>query len=413
MKLRLVRTLLASLGLCASLVAQPAPNVERSVSADLPAVQTRTYEKDGKLVTERLTTTQVKEVEAVQLPKVFKAAIFVANRAGAENDKLISILEDHLTARVQGSGFQVLSREIIANALTAFDPAVASSTRSAESLDAKLTEQSSALRLGQNLGADYLLVATIDSIGTKQRTVSAYGVNMTNVDTNLRATYKVIDGNSGATLASDVVKSTVSARQTENAHEQNDDAVNELLDQAAEQLGNSLKSRVAARQIPAASAAAALVEMTISVEAADLYIPDVRIGEGNTIAISEDKFKVSPLNVTVEIDGVAMGTAPGKIKLRPGFSKLRLTRDGFKTWERTINAVNGMNLSVAMELSPEGYARWKESTAFMNDLKNGAKLTDAQVKVLEGQAEMLKNSYFRVNLKEGLHLHSYSLFGNH
>ncbi|MDX2185935.1 MAG: PEGA domain-containing protein [Opitutaceae bacterium] len=410
MKSRILTLLLATLGLLA--FARGNEPVERTVTANTPDVETRTYEKDGKMVTERVTTTKVKEVEAVALPKTFKAAIFVANRSGAEHDKLINTLEDYLTARVSGSGFQVLSREVIANALTSFDPAVASAPRPADSLDAKLTEQSSALRLGQNLGADYLLVAAIDSIGTKQRTVSAYGVNMTNVDTNLRATYKVIDGNTGATLAADVVKSTVSARQTENAVEDNSDAVNELLDQAAEQLGNSLKARVAARQIPAASVAAAMVDVTINVEAADLYVPDVRITENNTIAISEDKFKVSPLNVTVEVDGVAMGSAPGKLKLRPGFSKLRLTRDGFKTWERTINAVNGMNLNVAMELSPEGYARWKESTAFMNDLKNGAKLTDAQVKVLEGQAEMLKNSYFRINLKEGLHLHSYSLFGN-
>lgn len=411
MKLRLIAMFGALLALSAGLRAQTP--VERSVSAQTPDVETRTYEKDGKIVTERITTTKVKEVEAVELPKVFKAAIFVANRAGAQYDTLISQLEDHLTARVSGSGFQVLSREIIANSLQSFDPAVASAPRPADGLDAKLTEQSSALRLGQNLGADYLLVATVDSIGTKERKVSAYGVNMTNVDTNLRATYKVIDGNTGATLVADVVKSTVSARQTENAQTTNDDAVNELLDQAAEQLGNSLKSRVAARQIPAASVAAAQVDVNIFVEAADLYIPDVRVDKDNTISISEDKLKVSPLNVTVEVDGVAIGTAPGKVKLRPGFSKIRLTRDGFKTWERTINAVNGMTLNVAMELSPQGYARWKDATAFINDLKNGAKLTDAQVKVLEGQAKALENSYFRINLKEGLSINYHSLFGSH
>jgi len=383
--------------------------VDRSVTAQTPQVETRTYEKDGKLVTERVTTSQVKEVEAVGIPKTFKAAIFVANRAGAEHDKLISSLEDLLTARISGNGFQVLSREVIANALTKFDPEVASSKRPADSLDAKLTEQSSALRLGQNLGADYLLVATLNSIGTKERAVKAYGVEMLNVDSNLRATYKIIDGNSGATLVADVVKATVTARHTANATEKSDDTVNELLDQAAEQLGNSLNSRVAARQIPVVSAAASLVEVTINVEAADLTIPDVRVEKDNTIAISESKYKVTPLNVTVELDGVAIGTAPGKIKLRPGFSKIRMTRDGFKPWERTINAVNGQTLTVAIEMSPEGYARWKDSTAFLNDLKNGAKLTDAQVKVLEGQAKMLENSYFRI---KDISIHNHSIFGN-
>jgi len=61
-----------------------------------------------------------------------------------------------------------------------------------------------------------------------------------------------------------------------------------------------------------------------------------------------------------------------------------------------------------------GYARWKESTAFINDLKNGAKLTDGQVKVLEGQAKMFENSGFKVNTKEGITINAgptRSLFG--
>ena len=38
----------------------------------------------------------------------------------------------------------------------------------------------------------------------------------------------------------------------------------------------------------------------------------------------------------------------------------------------------------------------------MNELKNGAKLTDAQVKVLEGRAKMLENSGYKVNSTEGV-----------
>jgi hypothetical protein len=53
-------------------------------------------------------------------------------------------------------------------------------------------------------------------------------------------------------------------------------------------------------------------------------------------------------------------------------------------------------------MTDAGYARWKDATAFMNDLKNGAKLTDAQVKVLEGRARMLENSGYKVNSTEGV-----------
>lgn len=100
------------------------------------------------------------------------------------------------------------------------------------------------------------------------------------------------------------------------------------------------------------------------------------------------------------MDGVAVGTAPGQVTLKPGFSRLRLTREGFETWERTINATEGQVLTVAMKMSDEGYQRFIEATAFLNALKNNAKLTDAQVKVLEGHAKSLENSFFRVDTKE-------------
>ena len=308
-------------------------------------------------------------------------------------------LEDFITARITDLGFQVLSRETVADALRAFDPATASGNARPEgSLEAKLTEQSSALRLSQNLGADYLIVASIASFGTNKRAVDAYGVKGVFADSNLRVTYKILDGTTGGSLTADTIKVTSSSRQTENASEDKEDAINELLDQASEQLAGSLKGRVAQRRITPVTKSASFVTMTINTEAADMMIPDVRIGAENTVTLSESKFKVSPLSVVVEVDGVAVGTAPGEISLKPGFSKLRLTREGFKPWERTINAVNGQTLTVALEMSAEGYARWQESTAFINTLKNNAKLTDAEAQKLRGQAKMFEQSGYKMDV---------------
>jgi len=217
-------------------------------------------------------------------------------------------------------------------------------------------------------------------------------------DSNIRVTYKILDGTTGGSLTADTIKVTSSSRQTENASEDKEDALNELLDQASEQLAGSLKGRVAQRRIAPATKAASFVTMTIKTEAADMMIPDVRIGAENTVTLSESKFKVSPLSVVVEVDGVAVGTAPGEISLKPGFSKLRLTREGFKPWERTINAVNGQTLTVALEMSAEGYARWQESTAFINTLKNNAKLTDAEAQKLRGQAKMFEQSGYKMDV---------------
>ena len=230
--MKYLRTFLALLTASVSIFAQATTEVERSVSTQDPVVETRTYEKDGKMVTERVTTTRVKEVEAVSViqPKTYKAAIFISNRAGAALDEKIMALEDFITARITDLGFQVLSRETVADALRAFDPATASGNARPEgSLEAKLTEQSSALRLSQNLGADYLIVASIASFGTNKRAVDAYGVKGVFADSNLRVTYKILDGTTGGSLTADTIKVTSSSRQTENASEDKEDAINEVV----------------------------------------------------------------------------------------------------------------------------------------------------------------------------------------
>ena len=181
---------------------------------------------------------------------------------------------------------------------------------------------------------------------------------------------------------------------------------------SAGKVATSLKRQIDRGRLTT-SEGAGNVTVNFTTELADLYIPDVRIDKDNTVRMSEDKLKVSAV-ATIEVDGLAVGTAPGKLTVKPGLHKLRVVREGYKPWERTVNFTNGQTLNVGLEMSEAGYARWKESTAFINDLKNGAKLTDGQVKVLEGQAKMFENSGFKVNTKEGITINAgltRSLFG--
>ena len=391
---RLLFSLAALLGLAISTsmtpsFAQSTVTVDREVAAPTTSVETRTYVKDGKNVTEKVTTTTAKEREAVA--KTYKAAIFVANRAGPVGDPKVQSLEDYVTSRVTDLGVGVISRETASNAVAKID-----APGSTNAVDTALAQNTSALRLAQTLGADYLLQVTLASYDVQVRAIDAYGVKAVNETRTVRLTYKILDGQSGASLASDTVKVSTVVQQTPNAIQGGTDSLDELLDQASVKVAASLKSRIDSGRITAPSAAN-LVTITLQTEAADLTIPDIRIGEENTVAISESKLKVSALSATVEVDGIAVGTAPGKLTVRPGLSKLRITRAGFKPYERTVNFMAGQALTVALELSDEGYARWKDSTTFLNGLKNGAKLTDAEVKVLEGKAKMLEQSGFKVN----------------
>lgn len=366
-------------------------------SVTVTPVESRTFKQDGKTVTER--TVQIKERIAVSGTKTFKAAIFIANRIPKWEESM-GAFEDLVTARVTDLGFQVLSKEIVSDSLRKFDSQLASTPRPADSLDAKLAEQSSALRLAQGLGADYLLVASLTSVGTREKAVNAYNVSRVTKETTLRVTYKVIDGRTGATLTAAADKVSYEAGQSENAIEKSDDVNNELMDLAAEKIAGSLRTKIDQDRIAEASPAAAPATVAIEIEAADLVIPDVRLDEEHTVQISASQYKVHPLNATVEVDGVAVGTAPGKVRMKTGFSKVRITREGFKPWERTINAADGQRLVVALELSEDGYGRWKDATAFLNNLKNGARLTDAEAEKLRGQAKMFSQSGYKVDTRD-------------
>ncbi len=503
------------LGSAQSAHAQPASQVvERSQATVSPQVTTRTYEKDGKTITETVTTYTTVETEArapvaAQGPKT--AAIFVANRAGPDFESKRAAFEDMVTSVIADQGFAIISREVAINSLaSAFDAvgqtprrvertinetsqvatasggtstarvdrasqvagatyaeeagmaasggstvaaidgygaaaaaqysggsyqgaagsvmsaAEASSAESAsmaasgtsaeiarttrtitelapeqiagDQLDTLLSNNTSALRLAQDLGADYLFVASITSFGETTRNVNAYGVKGTFSDFSLIGTYKIIDGTTAATLASGQVEATDQLRQTANAQTYDSNLTNRLLQSAANQIGQKVKTQLA--RLPAAQAKSDLVSVTFSATAGDLMIPDVRIGPNNTVSIGQDKYKVEAMGVTVEVNGVAVGTTPGTFKVRPGLSKVRLSRDGYKDWERTVNLFEGQKFSVALQLSDQGYARWQNATSFMNTLQNNARLTDGEVKVLEGQAKMLEQSGFKVDTKD-------------
>ena len=411
--MKLARSLLLLGALLASAVAtvsaQSTVTTEREVSAPATTTETKTYIKDGKAITERVTTTTQAERDAVS--KTYKVAVFVSNRAGKTCDDKVASLEDYVTGQVTDLGISVISRETAANAVARIDGAAANAT------DTALAQGSSAVRLAQTLGADYLLQITLTGFDANARTIDAYGVQAVNVTNTLRVTYKILDGQTGASLTADTVKVSKLVQQSPTSASAQADVLDELLADASKKVAASLKTRIDSGRITAPAAAQGLVTVTIQTEAADLTIPDVRIGVENTVTISESKLKVSPLSVTVEVDGIAVGSAPGDITVKSGLSKLRVTREGFKPWERTVNFMKGQKLTVALELSEDGYARWKDSTAFLNGLKNGAKLTDGEVKVLEGKAKSLEQSGFKVDTKDAPavtnNVVDHALFGGH
>jgi hypothetical protein len=80
-------------------------------------------------------------------------------------------------------------------------PAEPSKGPKSEKLDNPLGDNTSALRLAQMMGADYIVMETITSFGTEKKVFKGYGVETANLITHLRTTYKVLEGIQGGTLA--------------------------------------------------------------------------------------------------------------------------------------------------------------------------------------------------------------------
>ena len=133
-------------------------------------------------------------------------------------------------------------------------------------------------------------------------------------------------------------------------------------------------------------------------------LPNVGLNESNEVVLGPGHAQAFASDVNVEVNGITVGSAPGLIEVMPGLNKLRLSREGFKPYERTVNFYDGQTLTVALQMSEEGYARWKDVVGVYTALENNRKLTDAEVEVLQGYAQMLRQSGIKVDTKEGIEI---------
>ena len=135
-----------------------------------------------------------------------------------------------------------------------------------------------------------------------------------------------------------------------------------------------------------------------------ILVSALGISADNHLVVTNPPVAVQPLDVTVELDGIALGSAPGAFQAYPGLHKLRLSREGFDDWERTVNIYDNQTLRVALQMSAAGYARWADTTAFLATLDDRRKLTDAEAEKIRGLAKFFSESHYRVDTKENIQI---------
>lgn len=290
------------------------------------------------------------------------------------------------------------------------DSAHIAATPDTTALDDALNDNISALHLAQNLGADFILIPSITSYGTEKKSYSGNGIETVNVTHTLRVSYKIVEADAGGAIRGGIVAATKTFRQTAGLQTEDSDLINELLDDAADQLADAIVQNAAT--LPVEVAKTSMVNFKISCTMTDprlqpILVSAIGISADNHVVLNSQPVAVQPVDVTVELDGAAIGSAPGDFKARPGFHKLRLSRGGFDDWERTINVYDGQTLRVALQMSDDGYARWADTTSFLATLDANRKLTDAEVNKINGIAEFFKNSHYRIDAKQAPNVNIY------
>lgn len=319
-----------------------------------------------------------------------KAALFVQNRAGAKLEAQLDAFNDLLGARLTDAGFEVIRYQDVLNRFTESRRAedaqalrqfveLVQTAKSEGTVDGPAPE-ASALRTAQLLEADFLVFASLISLGENRTSVQAYGTTQEATTTTLRLALRVLAGDSGAQIYGDVV--AVSEKIAQNAFVQTaaDDLLNTLLDRGATELA----ARVADRRAKIAAAA-----------------PAEPVLAGVTVTASAP-------GAAVEVDGVVIGTAPGTFRIRPGVHEVRVTKEGYATWEKSVAFADGMELNVPLELSAAGLARKGELEAQSIAREQSEADAFATKTVAGGVGQSASNSYIRL---EGMPNESLTLGG--
>ena len=322
---------------------------------------------------------EVKAQTAVQISEPapqgpLKAAIFVQNRAGAEYQDKIGVLTDMLAALLSERGFSVLDKDdVIAKLQNPSDPSPAVhkalenvsdiiQTGKSEASVEDAISGASALQIAGNLHADLLIVATLTTVGKETRVFNgggtSYGVNSRSSTWTARISLKVLEGNSGGSVAGDLV--TVSHREVENetAGVISSEVINSLLEDGAREIAERVGKKVERiRAVPVKQVGNVSVNVKANVDGA-----------------------------SIEADGAVLGSTPAQISLKPGLHHLRISREYFATWEKTVNVFEGQTLNATLELSQEGSKRFQNIEKFKAELAMSKSESEAGIAIAKEQS---------------------------
>jgi hypothetical protein len=349
-----------------------------------------------------------------------KAAVFVFNREPKVTVQHVKVFEDAISARVASEGFVTLTRDVILDSISRSmkQPELAGNSKPSEkesrsffedltkalkskepvakSLEDQLDEQSSVMRLAQSLGADLIVIAVAESFGTEKSMFKGNDlapVATTTIVNNLRVSYRLAFAASGGAVKGDTLLVTRAWRESDSLSRQTDDVMNEMFDEAAGELSKRIvAANGTVKEVPKVQAVG--VQFNVKPVLPGGTVLQLPVYENGNV-----KLQVSTtVAADVILDGIAVGSVPGDLKIASGVHQIAIRAEGFKPWQRFVNVSEGQKLDVLLEMTPEGYDKWKEIITFLSDLSRQTKITDAEVKQMEAKAEAMRKANIVVTI---------------
>ena len=299
-----------------------------------------------------------------QAAKKVTASIFVKNTTGKELRGREAAFRDLLAAKLTDKGYALID----AASFTAKDVA----------------NDAGVVRVGQSLGADYVLVASLVALTHKdvafKGKASGYGSDVAKKEDALTVAVSVLDRAKGASITADTV--TARAAQAEGAFGATggDATLDELFDDATTQIAVKMADRAG-------------------------VIAAVKPDTAKQLSV---EFVTNVPGATVELDGAAVGTTPCRVNAAAGFHSVRVFKDNYRLWENTVAVSGGQTFEIALEPSEEGLANMadQQDMALKQQVVDTA--TYATKAIADGEKEKRKHSYehddgFAKNLKDVVH----------
>jgi PEGA domain len=279
-----------------------------------------------------------------------KIAIFVKNQTKvAGMDDMVDGVRDRISAELAAAGMIVLDQAEIASGFNRFK--VTTAEERAGLIDGVFTGGST-VRVGQMLGADYIMVASIISADRASLTVS--GKQM--ISFALRMTVKVNEAVQGSSVYGDNWTRKYPVTAENAAGTEVSFYYNDLLDAWAKETGEKIAEKSKTwRRVEAAPAQ--MVSFTVSTTIDEL-IQGLESGVRAPNDLLNEMRRIVG-GATVQIDGAAVGSSPGTFQVAPGMHQLRISRQWMKDWQQTVSIQNGSNFRVALELSDAGLQKFQ------------------------------------------------------